>query len=271
MRFATLRKAGGAVVASCASVAMTVGTASAQTPFGDSLWTIESGTHEGVRVPIQSHKPLRTTRHGSSFLRSVRVAKDERFVGYDPARFPIAVAFRHGRGEPLAAADSVAYWTILNQLEADMGMRLFMPATIRPDADPVDVIVVGIKQSAGADGLTLITWTSGGEVYDARVYVSARSSLSDPRIVTHEMMHALGFGHTDRWTSVMNSPGGRIERLTPGDVAHAQLSFRSRASAAAFDMRARLTLALEREPVAPARTGDECRYSSPSFECGRDR
>lgn len=262
---------GRAAIASCICVAIMSGIAAGQPPSGDSVLTIESGTYEGASVPMHSQKLLRSTRHGSSFLRSVRMAKDERFVGHDPARFPIAVAFRHGRGEQIAAADSIAYWTILNQMEADMGIRLFLPATIRPDVDPVDVIVVGIKPSAGADGLTLITWTSGGEVYDARVYVSARTSLGDPRIVTHEMMHALGFGHTDRWASVMNSPGGRIARLTPGDVAHAQLSFRSRTSAAAFDMRTRLALALEREPVAPVRTGDECRYSSPSFECAHDR
>ena len=240
----------------------------AQPLVGDSTVEIDAGTYAGIRAPIHLERRGGRGRGAAHFLRAVNVSNHIRFVGWNPARLPIAVAFRHGRGEAITAADSVAYWAILEQMEADIGMRLFTPATVGPDDDPVDVIVVAVKPSAGADGVTLITWTSGGEVYDARVYLRARSSLSDARVVTHEMMHSLGFGHTDKWASVMSSPGGRIGRLTPGDVAHAHLSFRSRSSAAATDMWRKLTAAMERAPENPERSGDECRYSSPAFECG---
>ncbi len=252
-----------AVVASFAGAA----TATAQPLVSDTTLEIGAGTYSGIWAPIHLNPSNGAKKNSAHYLRTVNVASQLRIVGWNPARLPIAVAFRHGRGEAITPADSVAYWEILGQMEADIGMRLFTPATIAPTDDPVDVIVVAIKPSAGADGVTLITWTSGGEVYDARVFLRARSSLSDARVVTHEMMHSLGYGHTDKWASVMNSPGGRIDRLTPGDVAHALLSFRSRSSAAVSDMWRKLTVALERNPDSRPRSGDECRYASPAYEC----
>lgn len=239
--------------------ALPVEVADAQAVPRDTSWTIESGTYAGIRVPIDSALSRGGQRGSRHFLRAVgslaRVSRlrgneggEGRVVGWNPSRLPIAVGFRHGPGDLIASNDSTAFWEVLRQMEADLGMHLFVPATVAPNDDPSDAIIVAIRNTAGADGMTLITWTSAGDVYDARVFLRDRSSLHSVRVVTHEMMHALGFGHTDRWASVMNPSYDRIGRLTAEDVAYAQVAYKSRISAEASDIWQRLTLAIEREP-----------------------
>ncbi len=81
---------------------------------------IDAGTYAGIRASIHFERRAGRERGAAHFLRAVNVSNHIRFVGWNPARFPIAVAFRHGRGEAITAADSVAYWAILEQIEADM-------------------------------------------------------------------------------------------------------------------------------------------------------
>ena len=116
-----------------------------------------------------------------------------------------------------------------------------------------DILVVDVRQMAGDDGMTLVTWSTSGGVYDARVYFRSPATLHNPRVVAHEMMHSLGFGHTTAWGSIMN-PGPRAPlSLTREDVAYAQYAFDSRASSEREDMWERLALADEREGSARAR------------------
>jgi hypothetical protein len=132
-------------------------------------------------------------------------------------------------------------------MESDMGMHLFEPATLGADSDPDDVIVVDTKSMASADGMTLVTWSSPGGIYDARVFVRSAATLHNPRVVAHEMMHALGFGHTSAWISIMNSGALSPTRLTLDDVAYAQFAFAQRDGTERSDMWERLALAVERE------------------------
>jgi len=169
---------------------------------------------------------------------------------------------RHGRGSDITPEDSVAFWAILRTMESDMGMHLFRPATLVAHDDPSDVIVVGTRYMAVDAGLTLITWTSAGGVYDARVFLRDRAVLRNPRIVTHEMMHALGFGHTWRFTSVLNPAPNGHARLTPDDVAHAQFAIASRAASQRAELWQRLALAIEREPENAAPFLQECRFTT---------
>jgi len=234
----------------------------------DSTWVIEGGSYADIRVPIQPGELVPQASRNPSFRRPVRGSGGQRFVGWKPSGFPIAVAFRHRGGARVTDGDSVAFWAIARRMETDLGVRLFRPASLGADEDPVDVIVVDVKRLAGSDGLTLITWTSAGDVYDARIFMKSAGTLHDPRVVTHELMHALGFGHTTGWISVMHPSGDRVERLTPQDVAYAQLSFHSRAAAERSDMWQKLAIAIEREPADPARgrgdrgdRGDRCLYA----------
>lgn len=222
-----------------------LGSASAQaTP--DSLLTIPAGRFAGATVRIDrsaaagGSKPSRFWRHTGS-------RSERRVVGWNPSRLPIAVAFRVGRGAEIPAADSAGFWAILEEMEADFGMRLFRPVTLSGDADPEDVIVVALKASGGNDGITMITWTSTGDVYDARVFLRSLETMQSGSVVTHEMMHALGFGHTSAWPSVMNQGGRRITRLGADDVAYARAALQLRAHGERSDVWNRLTLAVERD------------------------
>ncbi len=147
-------------------------------------------------------------------------------------------------------------------MEADIGMRLFVPATLGANDDPVDAIIVALEATASGEGVTLITWTSSGDVYDARVFLRSLKTLHDSRIVIHEMVHALGFGHTTEWASIMNPSTSRIARLTAIDVAHVQLGLTSRVSAQRQDITRKLSLALERDPTHTIGPGAGSRYAS---------
>ncbi|MEO7219489.1 MAG: hypothetical protein ABIZ73_02595, partial [Gemmatimonadaceae bacterium] len=148
---------------------LTPGIATAQPAVPDTAWTIATGSFSGLQVPIRSTLPPTGRRGNAHFLRAVNFGGDTRVVGWDPSRFPIAVAFRHGRRDGITAADSLAFWAILARLQADIGAQLFVPGTIAPEDDPVDAIVVASNSGAGVDGLTLLTWTSRGDIYDVRV------------------------------------------------------------------------------------------------------
>jgi hypothetical protein len=222
------------------------------------VWTIKGGTYAGQVVRIDRNA---ATRRSSRFWRVSDNGDRKRIVGWNPSRLPARVAFR--QGHRFSPADSAAFWDILRQMEIDMGMKLFEPATLPSDSDPDDLIVVGQKEVPSSDGLTLVTWGSNGALYDARVFFRSSDLLRSPSIVSHEMMHALGFGHTSSWVSVMNGQS-RIANLTPADVAYAQVAFQSRVASEREDMWDRLALAILREPEFARRDeiGQACQSSS---------
>ena len=101
---------------------------------------------------------------------------------------------------------------------------------------------------ASDDGITLVTWSGNGLLYDARVFFRSSAKLHEQGVVTHEMMHALGFGHTTDTGSIMNaSPSA--QRLSPRDVAYVQLALQSRSDGEMSDIWERLALAVERETL----------------------
>jgi hypothetical protein len=130
-------------------------------------------------------------------------------------------------------------------MESDLGVGIFSPATVTAGDDPDDVILVGIKAMAGDDGVTFVTWSGNGSLYDARVFFSSTAKLRDQGTVTHELMHALGFGHTSEFGSIMNSSPS-VQRLSPRDVAYVQLALRSRADTEMSEIWERLALSVER-------------------------
>jgi len=217
---------------------------SAQAP--DSAWVIKGGTYAGQSVAIDRSL---AARKSSRFWRVSSIKGDRRIVGWNPSTLPARVAFH---SSIITAADSIAFWSTLRRMEEDMGMRLFEPTSLAAEPDDQSVIVVDLKAMAGDEGVTYITWSTNSSPYDARVYLRSTSSLHDPRVVTHEMMHALGFGHTTSWTSIMNAGPSGPDRLSVEDVAYAQAAFGSRASNERDDMWERLALAVSRESPSTA-------------------
>ena len=213
----------------------------------DTTVTIESGTYAGTIVDIAKGS---ATHRGSHMWRVTR--RDERrVVGWNPSRFPIGVAFRPGSG--ITADDSVAFWRTVAQMQSDLGAVVFTPATLNEADDPEDVIVVGTRSmSSSAAGVTYVTWSTNGLIYDARVFFKSPDKLHEPATVTHEMMHALGFGHTPDAGSMMNASPS-TQRLSARDVAFVQLAIQSRADGEVADMWERLALSVERGTLPMSR------------------
>ncbi|MEO5904353.1 MAG: hypothetical protein ABIQ55_10100 [Gemmatimonadaceae bacterium] len=211
----------------------------------DTSYAIEAGTYSGIVVATRQ---ATATRRGSHYWR-LTSSGDHRIVGWNPSRLPVGVAFRQNRG--ISAEDSIAFWTILRQMQLDLGVEVFRPTTVARDDDPEDVIVVDTKAMSGDEGVTYITWSRNGAVYDARVFLRSTAKLHEAGVVTHEMMHALGFGHTAAWPSIM-SETPLTPRLSEADVAYAQVALRERGQSERVDLWERLALAVERERPAPA-------------------
>jgi hypothetical protein len=229
----------------------------------DSSWTIRAGSYQGDTVRLDLDL---ATRRKSAFLRVSRLKSSARYVGWNPSRFPAPVAFKPNRG--ITAQDSIAFWSIVNRMESDIGMRLFKPSTVDADADPEDIIVIDVKAMPGDEGMTLVTWSTSGGVYDARIYFRSPATLHNPRVVAHEMMHSLGFGHTTAWSSIMNPGPWSPITLTREDVAYAQYAFESRTASEREDMWERLALADQRDGSGRRRESfAECaEFTSDNFD-----
>lgn len=213
----------------------------------DTSVTIEAGAYAGTVVTLAKGSATR----GASHIWRLASRRDSRIVGWNPTHFPIAVAFRPGSG--ITADDSIAFWRNIGQMEDDIGIAIFTPATLGTDDDPDDVIVVGTRSiSSSADGVTYVTWNSSGVIYDARVYLKTPAKVHDLGTVTHEMMHALGFGHTNDLGSIMNA-SPIVSRLSPRDVAYVQLALQSRSESEMADIWERLALSVERGTLPMSR------------------
>ena len=217
----------------------------------DTVWTIERGTYAGMAITLRLDAAVGRTRKGEHFWRlPPRGTAETGVVGWRSTRYPVPVAFRHdGSAGSISPADSAAFWNVLDQMSVDFGMQLFRSATISSDADPVNVIVVDIRFMPEKVGFTRTSWSPSGELFDVRVTFRDARLLHDAHVVSHEMMHALGFGHTASWPSVVSSSVSSFAgRLSPEDVAYAEAAMRSRERQEATDMRHIIALAVAREP-----------------------
>jgi hypothetical protein len=113
-------------------------------------------------------------------------------------------------------------------MQLDFGAPLFVPADLPPQWRGGEVIPIEVG-TASAEGHTDVTWSARGDATDAVVSFRRAATLRDPHVVTHELLHLLGFGHAPQWRSVIAPVGGGENRLTPEDVAYAQLAMRLRA------------------------------------------
>jgi len=220
----------------------------ARSAKADTVWTIEAGTYAGQQVPLELSLAIGRKGQKERFWRFANGGGVSVVVGWKSNRYPIPVAFRHDRrSQEISPDDSAAFWTILEEMNTDFGVRIFSPATLDRD-DPIDVIVVDLGIMREADGLSRVTWAPTGELFDVRVTLRDARVLHDTHVVTHEMMHALGFGHTTAWRSVVNPAHGGSARLTPEDVAYAELAMHSRIERERVDTRQLIALAVSREP-----------------------
>jgi hypothetical protein len=190
-------------------------------------WRIRGGAFDGRDVSIDPVRAAANSLEASGFW---RVTKRGQFAGRAVSwvvdSFPVRVAFRHERGDPLiSVSDSVAFWEIAGQVERLIGRSLFRPTSFAEIDSGADGILVTVNRGMSAAGRTFITYDPTGRIYEALVTVADRRFLTEPRIAAHELLHAIGLGHTRSWTSVMAPNTGANNVPSVDDVAYAQLYY----------------------------------------------
>ena len=153
--------------------------------------------------------------------------------------FPIQLAFNHAATtNPITDADSIALWTVIHQMEADVGRTLFKPVNFSsltaPDANgfsPKAVLVWVDNTLTGFSGYTNWIWDANQNMVAAKTRVRLNSYLASRSLMSHELLHALGFHHTCAWVTVMGgyvctSAGGN----TQTDAAAFNLGYQARAA-----------------------------------------
>jgi hypothetical protein len=203
-------------------------------------WTIPTGSYAGTRVEISPRLAFQPVCGGcSAFLkRSNGIAGGVRT--WPETHFPLRVVFdREFSPLPISPRDSVSFWRGAEELERDFGADLLRPAPYSAtasvgDSVPSDLIFVLLDPSLRVSGLGT-AGAYGDDIVFGEVRLKGSSLLAGPEgqdIVMHELMHAMGLGHTCSWRSVMavptRCPAMRSERATPEDVAYAQVVRRVR-------------------------------------------
>lgn len=230
-------------------------------------WTIPSGAYAGVTVRIELHRAFRPLcRDCSSFYRrgseTPRSGAARDLVRTWPeAAFPLRVAFdREFSVGATTARDSAAFWRAADEMEHAFGRDLFRPARFTdavPEGEefPNDAIFVQVDPALHTSGLG-ISSAYGNEIVYGEVRVKGWALVHDPdgvHLVSHELLHAMGFGHTCSWRSAMaveaRCPSLRSPVLSREDVAYAQLAQRVRQLQQAHEARWGMEAALEGERV----------------------
>lgn len=206
-------------------------------------WTIAAGHYAGERVEISPELARRPACTGCSsfWVRMPGASGGPGFQGWPSSRFPLRVAFERAASEPAGTApDSAAFWRAAARVEAALGMDLFRPVRFSQtlptlqNQEPDDVVLVRIDRALSTAGLTTMVGTRGNVEY-AGLALRRSSAALEPgglELVSHELMHVLGLGHTCAWRSVLAETGRCPEMRAPSptaeDAAYTQLLYRVR-------------------------------------------
>lgn len=222
-------------------------------------WTPPAGTYAATTVdvnPVGAFEPPPT-------------ATGENYDGFWPGAWlsgikvfgahllPARLAFdRPGSDAPITEADSVAFWAIVRDMEADLGRPLFVPAsigelTLDQDGKSAGAVIVRIDDDLSTyQGYANWWWMGGGIVYAGVVRLGSSAAFAHSGLVTHELLHTLGFKHSCSWPTVMGGYGCTLQpRLSPQDVAHAQLAFAMRDTESSYGAANALAAALNAQLV----------------------
>ena len=153
---------------------------------------------------------------------------------WSEAELPVPLAFnRIATTSPIGAADSTALWNVIKQMEADFGRPLFKPVNLAdlpaPDANGYSSKAVLVSVDAtltGFAGYTNWFWDGSLNMTSAKTRVTQVSLLGNRSLMSHELLHALGFHHTCAWPTVMGGYGcSSAAGPTKADVAAFHLGY----------------------------------------------
>lgn len=173
-------------------------------------WTIAAGQYAGAVVPVRA-------AWARGFWRAADTGRPVAWPGDGPRSVALDRVSGPGRG---ALVDTAAFWAAARALEQSWGRSLFRPAA--PGETPE--VTVRITPGLRAAGMTTLSYDGTGTVAAADVEFRSAAVAADPRVVAHELLHALGFGHARAWASVVGVAGSAGPAApTPADVAHGHL------------------------------------------------
>lgn len=129
------------------------------------------------------------------------------------ADLPVPLAFNRATGA-ISSSDSIALWGVIDQMQRELGRQLFVPTDFSqvtaPDANGFSrkAVLVSVDPSlSGFAGFTNWIWDGGLNMLAAKTRVRLSSFLADRSLMTHELLHGLGFHHTCAWVTVMGGYG----------------------------------------------------------------
>ena len=203
-----------------------------------SSWSPPTGSYVGTTLgvdPVGAFEPPPTATGENydgywpgAWLSGIKVWSDE--------LSPAPLAFDRSRsGTAISDADSTEFWAIVRQMESDLGRPLFYPATfsaltVAADGWSDGAVLVRIDNTLSTyQGYANWRWQGNDQVYAGVVRLGSAAAFRHTGLVTHELLHTLGFKHSCSWPTVMGGYGCAMQgRMTAQDVAHAQLAFAMR-------------------------------------------
>ena len=184
------------------------------------------------------------------------------------ADLPVPLAFNRTTGA-IAASDSIALWAVIEQMQRELGRQLFVPVdfsqVLAPDGNGFSrkAVLVSVDPTlSGFSGFTNWIWDGASNMLAAKTRVRIPSFLADRSLMTHELLHALGFHHTCAWVTVMGGYGcTSAAGATQADAAAFALGYQIRHAIVATPPTTTLADALRGEQVrelglTAARLGD---------------
>ncbi len=182
--------------------------------------TIPSGLYAGQQVTISLEK-ARAGLFDGSF--SFYVMNPTAYVG-SYTSYPVPVAFcRSLSNMQITASDSVAFWTHLNSSNSVFGRQIFKSANESEVCQTQTGIRVIINTNLTRDGGAVDNWGSRDYVSGLMQFVSTNRFTLSNFFAQHEGIHALGFGHTCSWSTIMYTclaPDNNQTTISKEDVGY---------------------------------------------------
>ena len=134
--------------------------------------------------------------------------------------WPVKEALDHTTSSsPITASDSTKSFTNLDSLTKAFCTQVFIPAN-ESDVRANGGVLLGVHADAGYSGNTPQLYQ--GDYLSGQVGFGSNNGFNFFVFAPHESIHALGFGHTCSWVSIMRSscPFATEDKIMPEDVAY---------------------------------------------------